>query len=345
MPITPMSNSGLPSFQDAMDSNELKSASGVCTNTPEFAQMLNSSIERLMYRGDWQGTVLPIQLTVQRGIVTMPRQVGAVRYINVAHRYVPIQNSTYQFLPWQWNQRRCCDWFGGWYNNSMPMLTGYGTSCVAAQPPTSTCVLMIQGIADDNGATLQFFGTDPSGNALRTDNGDGTFSDGISLTLNLPFTVGTVLVGNLARVIKPRTQGPVSLFAMDTTSGVQTPLATYDPGDTNPSFAQYKLHASCCCSPTQPQWTAVAFVKLKFIPVVASTDIVMIPNLHALALFIRGWRYQDSGDREMALAYQADAVKELNLQMFDQTPDDQIPIDINPFGTATPSYAGIGRML
>jgi hypothetical protein len=219
----------------------------------------------------------------------------------------------------------------------------YGQSPVFAQPPTTTCVLQIQGIPDDTGAVIQFFGTDPSGNALRTDNGDGTFSDGISLTINPPTTTGTVLVGNISRVIKPVTQGSISLFSLDQVTAVQTALAIYDPGDTNPSFAQYVLHAACC-NPSVT-WSAVAQVKLKFIPVVADTDLVLIPNLHALALFIKGIRFAEAGDRANALAYQADAVKELNLQYYDVVPDQQIPIVIQPFGSAQPWRSGIGRIL
>lgn len=344
-PLTPADNSGLPTFQQAMDSNELVNASGVCGNSPEFAEMVNNATDRLMYRGDWPGTRLPIQLNVTKGLVTFPRQVGTVRYLNVAKRYVEVANGLYNFLPWSWNQRNCCDFFGGWWDHVTPILTQYGTSCTFAQPPTSTCVLQISGIPDDTGAILQFFGSDPSGNALRTDNGDGTFSDGIKLTLNQPFTIGTDLVQFVGRCIKPVTQGSVSLAAIDTTSGVTTPLAVYDPGDTNPSFAQYNLHSGCFCCPTQPTWSAVAMVKLKFIKVVAPTDLVLIPNLHALALFIKGQRYQDSGDRKNGLEYQADAVKELNLQLADASPDEQIALNINPFGTAYPARAGVGRLL
>jgi hypothetical protein len=89
----------------------------------------------------------------------------------------------------------------------------------------------------------------------------------------------------------------------------------------------------------------VALVKLKFIPVVADTDLVMIPNLSALALFLKGMRFAEAGDRQNALLYQADAVKELNLQLADISPDEQTPIRISPFGTADPWRAGIGRIL
>lgn len=343
IPLTPADNAGLPTFAQAKGSNAIKTAVGSCENQDDFRQYLNDATERLMYRGDWPGTEVPLHVTVKRGVVTFPRQVGSVRKINVTRRYFPVWNDMYAFLPHQWNHGDCCGAFLNWIDPLSPSMTAYGTSCTFDQPPTSTCVLQIQGIPDDTGAVFQFFGIDPQGNALRTDNGDGTFSDGISLTLNQPFTMGTDLVKFVGRAIKPVTQGPVFLFALDTVTSIQTPLAVYDPGDTNPSFAQYNVHAACC-NPTVT-WSAVAMVKLKFIPVVADTDPVLIPNLHALALFIKGIRFGEAGDRGNALAYQADAVKELNLQYADISEDAQIPIQISPFGTANPSRAWIGRMM
>lgn len=340
--LTPVENSGLPTFADAKNSFEVQTAVGSCNNQDEFRQRINDATQRLMYRGDWPGTQLPLHLTVQRGVVTLPRIVQSVRWINVTHRYVPVWNGTWEFLPHSWGFGSCTGQFTGWLDPRAPSLTAYGTSATFAQPPTNTCVLQISGIPDDTGAILQFFGTDPSGNALRTDNGDGTFSDGISLTLNQPFTVGTDLVKTITRVIKPTTQGQITVNALDTLSGAQTALATYDPGETNPSFAQYVLHAACC-NPTVT-WSAVAMVKLKFVPVVADTDLILIPNLHALALFIKGVRYAENNDRANALGYQADAVKELNLQFADTDPDNQVPIKINPFGTAEPWKRAIGRM-
>lgn len=341
-PLPDAGNAGLPTFAEAKDNNAVTTAAGVCGNTPEFAQYLNDAVRRLMYRGDWPGTIVPLHITVKRGIVTMPRQVGSIRKINVTNRFVPVWNDMYQFLPWNWSNGQCCGVWQDWLDPMAPGMTQYGSAVCSDQPQTDTCVLQISGIPADFGAIIQFFGTDPSGNPLRTDNGNGTFSDGIKMTVSA-LTSGVPLVKFISRVIKPITQGPINVFAVDTLTGSQTALAVYDPGDTNPSFAQYNLHAACC-NPAVT-WSAVAQVKLKFIPVVADTDLVLIPNLSALALFIKGMRFADAGDRANSLGYQADAVKELNLQMADSSPDDQIPIQINPFGSASPWKAGIGRML
>ena len=77
----------------------LKNIVGVAVTTPKFLEFLNEATRRLLRRGDWSGTVLPVCLYVTRGTVTWPRYVGQVRKINVCHRALPMRNLWYQFLP------------------------------------------------------------------------------------------------------------------------------------------------------------------------------------------------------------------------------------------------------
>ena len=287
--------------------------------------------------------LFPLQISVTSGVVTFPRIVGSIRAFNLCRSGIPVYGQWYSFLNHYWNRGTCCGPWQGWIVDQSPRLEQYGTGVQFAAIPTSTCVLKIYSTVDDNGAIVTFFGTDPNGNALRTDNGNGTWSDGFQFTLNSPFAVGTVITGNISRVIKPVTQGPIQVSALDTVTGIETPIAAFDAGDTNPAFAQYRLHARQCATPA-PTFQSVALVKLKFIPVVSPTDVVMIPNLDALAIFVKGIRFQDQGDRVNGLGYQADAVKELNLQLSDNLPDHQIPVKVNAFGTASPWRSGIGRL-
>lgn len=336
------SNSGLPTFAEAKASDDLATVAGSCTNSDEFRQLLNNATDRLLYRGDWLGTVLPIHLTVSQGVVTFPRVVGSVRHLNICNQGIPVWSGWYSFLRHYWSHGNCCGAWQGWLGPEAH-LEQFGRGVQFAAIPTDNCVLKVTGIPADDGAVIQLFGTDPAGNPLRTDNGNGTWSDGISFTLTQPFVVGTQLVKQLTRAIKPITQGPVTVSSLDQVLGTETPIASFDPGDTNPSYAQYKLHVRHCTTPVSI--TAVALVKLKFIPVVVDSDPVLIPNLHALKLFMQSIRFENSGDRNNAKAYQIDAVRELNLQLNDVQPIEQIPIQINAFGTASLRRAGIGRVI
>lgn len=338
--LPPADNAGLPTLAEAKVSG-LRNVSGTCTNGDEFLRLVNSATKRLMYRGDWPGTELPMVVSVKRGVTTFPRVVGTIRALNICNHPVPIFGDWYRFLPYQ---RNCAGLFGGWrgWIGPRPAMTTYGRSCTFDVIPTDTCVVQAYGITDDAGKVIVIFGKDASGNDLRTDNGDGTWSDGVSLTIGPPFVPSALFIKTITRVIKPITQGNVQLIAMDVVTTTQTTLANYEPGETNPSYAQYQLGVPC--TPVI-NINAIALVKLMFIPARVDTDPILIPNLEALSLFIQGIRFEEAGDRTNAKLYQADAVKELNLEMADQEPEDQLPIDVNPFGTARPSRAGVGRVI
>ena len=339
-------NAGLPTFQQAINNTALQTAAGNCSNTQDFADKLNDAIQRLMIRGDWPGTILPIQLTVSAGVVTMPRIVGSVRAFNLCHGGIPVQGVWATFLDHFWHRGNCCGAFDNWLDPHPKKLVQFGTGVQFAAIPTGTCVLKVYCAPQDNGSIVQFFGLNATPVAITTLNPlTNTISDGISITLSSPFVVDTNLVSSISRVIKPITNAPIQVSALDTISGVETPIAAFDAGDTNPSFAQYKLHTGLTqCTTPPPTFQSVALVKLKFIPVVAPTDLITIPSLAALTMMVKAARFQDAGDRENFVAYQADAVKELNLMLADVSPDWQIPINVNPWGSASPSRSGIGRL-
>lgn len=341
----PSQNSGLPTFAEAKADRGLRTIAQVCNNSDDFKSLLNEATKRLMDRGDWPGTELPIQINVSGGVVTFPRIVGTVRALNLCRSGVPVYGDWYRFLNHEWRHGTCCGQWQALCSGSPVVMTQYGTGIQFAEIPSSTCVLKVYSVQQDNGAIIQFFVTNPQGQPLTTTSSDGlTISDGISITCNQPFTVDTNLVANIGRVIKPLTNGPIQVSALDTVTNIETPIAAFDAGDTNPGFAQYRLQMNQCISP-QPVIPAIALVKLKFIPVVADTDPVLIPNLYALKLFMQGIRFGEAGDRANALGFQADAVKELNLEMDNVLPAENIPITMNPFGSALPSRAGIGRLL
>lgn len=337
-------NAGLPFFSDAIANTSLQTAAGSCSNTSDFADKLNDSIQRLLIRGDWPGTILPIQINVQKGVVTFPRFVGSVRAFNLCHGGIPVFGSWFTFLDHFWHKGNCCGVFQNWITNRSPRLEQFGTGVQFAAVPTSTCVLKVYSTPQDNGQVIQFFGLDPSGNALVTTTSTA-ITNGISITCNQPFTVDTNLVASISRVSKPVTQGPIQVSALDTTTGVETPIAAFDGGDTNPSFAQYKLHTFQCGQTPTPTFPAVALVKLKFVPVASPTDMIPIPSLAALGMMVKAVRFQQDGDRANFLGYQADAVKELNILLGDTLPDYQVPIQFNAFGSASPGRHGIGRLV
>jgi hypothetical protein len=340
-PIIPAGYAVFPTLQ-AIQGGPIADIAGVCATQTSFVSYINQATNRLLYRGDWRSTTFPIQLNVMKGVITFPRIAGTVRAINICKRGMPIFGQWFRFLDHYWRGRDCWGWWHGFLGET-PSMTEYGYSPIYAAIPTNTCVLQLQGDPTDNGAIIQVFGTDPSGNQLLTSTGTG-FVDGLSFTLGQPFVVGTQLIGSITRVIKPITNQYVEAFALDTASGTLTQLANWEPSNTSPHYAQYKLEGGPWCT-VQTPIPAVALIKIKFVPVVVGTDPVLIPNQDALKLMVQAIRFEESGDSANGAAYIAKAVHELNLQLADQVKEEDIPVFVNAFGSATPGRAGIGKVI
>ena len=173
----PVSEIQTPRFQQA---------SGYCTNTAAFFEMVNACVDELIVRGDWTDTVIPIRVCIKSGCVTWPRYVGAVRKMNSCrHGIINMRNVWYEFLDFG-GPRHIHAWQGwlGHERNALAQAKAptyndiYGPNCTVRVYPA---------VNEDVGATVQIFGIDNNGQPLTTDNGDGTWSQGIKNTEASPF--------------------------------------------------------------------------------------------------------------------------------------------------------------
>jgi hypothetical protein len=322
---------------DAKQDSELVSASGVCGDSRAFVDRINSAQRNLLPRGDWVGTVVPIQFCVRGGCLVMNRYVQRIDKLNICNHALPIGNLWYNFL--DLNQWRCGGFSG--MLGPEPVMFAEGWS------PTYNSVFgdgrLIRAFPrthEDVGKTVRLFGVDNGNQPLRTNNGDGTWSEGIAITLALPFGSTSVYVRRIDRVVKDVTQGQVLLYAYDPAKDVMEDLAIYDPGETSPSYAKYRLElghmtgcsapgtVSSCCSVK----SVVALVKLKFIPARFDTDLIFIDSLSALTLEVQAVKRQASGDIEGFREFQALAINQLNREIEEVFPDSQAAVSNAIFG-------------
>jgi hypothetical protein len=313
---------------------------GVCATSAQFMARTNEAVERLMTRGDWSGTLTPIHTCVRQGCVVWPRYVGAVRKINVCNYPIPIRNLWYDFL--EYKNRSM---WGGWCGAEARMIGQQQASAFSDIYGDGRFVRAYVTARADIGKTIRIFGEDNNGQVLRTKNNDGTYSDGILLTFAAPFVSTTDYVRRIDRVIKDVTQGDVRLYAYNPTTDILEDLALYSPGETVPTYSKYQLHArtwpnstapsqqGTCC----PTMSVVALIKQRFIPVVGDTDLVQIDCKAAIKLMIQAIRYEENADRATARGFEQDAIRELNLQLRDDFPEDQTTIEVDAF-----SGTGIG---
>lgn len=336
-------------FNEAKGSQELSDVSGVCGTGDKFKNYLNQATRVLMKRGNFWGTVSKLGVCVYNNCVTWPREVGSVLATNVCGHWVPNGNSWYNFLPLSTQ-----DFGNRGFNFSGGCCRGNAEFVNSGQSPVFNNVSCNQNYyiraypqaRADIGKTITIFGTDFNGQAIRTNQPDGTWTDGVVLTLDVPYVSTPFQVRHIERVIKDVTQNVVRLFQYDAINDVLLPCAEYQPTETSPAYRESRLQGVATnCSVNGGLKRIDALVKLEFIPVVADTDRVLIDDLDALAMMMQSIRYKNSGDAANAIEFEKMAIHELNLGLENKIPKDQLQIQIAAFGSAMPSRHGVGRII
>jgi hypothetical protein len=321
--------------------------SGTCAGSDDWYQMLNDATRQLMRRGNWWGTVKRFTGCIYNGCITWPHYVGTVLAINRCGRSAPPKNQWYDFdavLPehvrhWNHNQSFLCA--------HDLALVDHDTSPVFNQIPCNTNRFLQFYITQptDAGKTITIFGVDGNGLEVLTTRSDGTIQPGIILSLAIPFVQTPILFRRIDRVIKDITDGPVYGYQFDGTNTF--PLATYSSGETLPDYRSNKLLTSSCTTTNCQQWPSKisAFVKLEFVEARRPDDLILIDNLDALAVAMQSVKLGDAYDSAGAETMMVRAVHELNIDLRNKLPIDQVPVRVKVFGTADLHKRGIGQLM
>jgi hypothetical protein len=330
-------------------SSTIVNIAGKCGSSFEFASLINEATRKLLRRGDWVGTVTPIQICVSKGCLVMPRYVQSVRKINTCHSKLPVGNLWYNFINARdWQGGRWGGFGGDWWRGARDCgaLAAQGQACCYNDiPGDGWLVRAYARCQPDYGQVIQIFGVDNGNQPLRTDNGDGTWSDGVSIVLgssgaNPNYGSTAVYVRRIDHVVKPQTQCQVMLYAYNPTTNALFDLAVYDPGELTPTYTRYQLNFGHtpfglnqgCCGPVN---SVVALVKLRFIAAQFDSDLVIVDNLDALKYEVQSVRAQEAGDLQLAKGYETAAIAELNRDLQDNFDEDTFSASNEVFGGAT----------
>lgn len=315
-----------------IQTNAFQSASGFCTTSDDFIDLTNQVIPRLLQRGDWPGTTMPVRVCVRDGCVTWPRYVGQVRKLHSCRGNIPVRSLWYEFLDYQ-GTRRLHEW-GASQGRERQMINQFQSSVYNDIYGSNCYVRLYADLTADVGTTCTIYGTDTNNQPLQTLNIDGTNSMGLTITVQIQAGIGgqayygqtSIPIGRIDRVACEQTQGMKRLYAYDAVQDAMFDLAVYEPGETSPSYIRAQLDGErrgtqCACGQT-PQ-TVIALVKLKFVPVVTPTDgLIFLDGAQGALLHgFRAVKREETGDLAGAKGYWAAAIEELNRQLEDFDPD------------------------
>lgn len=336
---------------------------GVCPDSSQFAEFVNEAVERLMTRGDWAQTLVPIHMCIKGGCVTWPRFVGSIRRMRICGNPVPVTNLYSTYL----ERDNWPNWFdfpniGSWGNlgngswgslgrsyNLQSIIDGankVGYYSTYNDPPTGETryIRAYPQFPEDIGKIVTIYGKDENGQPLvtKTTDSDGnvTYPLGAQITIANPFGSTAVPVqGPIDRVlIEEGTVGRIWLYAYDPVADSLFDLAVYQAGETNPTYERMRIPSCGTSTAGSCSRSVMALVKLKFIKVVNNDDLILIPNIGAIKTMYQAIIFEDANDDERSARYEARAIRELNLQLRDQYPDEQTSVSVEPFNSV-----GIGR--
>lgn len=324
---------------DCKNNKTLATVANVSASSTTFTDYINEAVRELMSTGDWWNTVVKAMLNVYDGCVTWPRWVGSLRALTTRGGSARIYDRWYTFVPidrseWGWLR----DWRSGVWHGEIHVEND-GTTPVFNNVPcgASNYLQVYRRLAADNGKTITFFGLDANGQPYSE---TVTLDDGIPAA---PYIRTSKAFQRIDQVTKDVTSGIVDVYQYDPINNVLLDCAHYAGGETTPDYQHSRIRGGLagCCNGAR---TVTLLAKQQFVPVVANTDIVQIDNLEAIGTMIQSLKCRVASDPDGAVKFKLLAIKNLNNQLRDHFPDDQIPVQVNPFGTAHPARHGIGRM-
>ncbi len=277
------------------------------------------------------------------------RWTGTILSTNIGGANRPIMNKWFEFMPL--TSSDCLGWGGG-RNSGNVTVVDDGVSPVFANVPCGNplYIRVYTRLNTDIGKTLTIYGINEFGQPLMSRDQLGNWYEGENVTTVQGFIQTSQRFREVTRISKPLTVGMIDVYGYDSTADVLYDMAHYEPSETEPRYRHTSIRGGCgsrgCRTSDGTKAMQVTFLaKLKFIPVVLDSDIVQIDNIAALKFMIQSLRSSENGDIDSSAKLETQAIHELNRQLAEKLPLNQIPVRVEPFGTALPAYAGIGQII
>jgi hypothetical protein len=319
-----------------VQNSSVANVAGVNNTDPQFAQLVNDSVEQLMDIGSWWGTVQPLLGCVYDSVVVWPIKVDAVLGIDILRHPAKLENHWFHFVPMDERHR---EWALGYHQGHRPRVEFEGTTPLF-YPPSSTNPMTMQFTCDnpiDYGKTVTVYGVDTNGHEVFATRPDGSSQRGIVLTLATPNVQMPVALQAVTSIVKDITSGTVRAWSVAPVTNVLTMVGYYRAGDTSPQYLYSRM-------PNYAQ-SISALVKIGFQPVNQASDILSLDCLDAIKCQVQSIKARDAGDPEKSLFYEKMAIRRLNMQMRTRFPMEQFVFAFRPFGGDTLNKQKVGRMI
>lgn len=271
--------------------------------------------------------LVEVDLDATQGYVTLPRRCEAILGITVQKIPRTPFGRWYSFVPGGPGEITSAEYGGP----DLVLDKGDDYPIYRDSPYTSFRIrAKVPNAADrDIGNYLLLKGTDTDGNPVHGADG----SEGISLNLTASENTTTQYFSKLTSVLKPLTNGYVTLWAVDA-SGNETQIGDYEPGETNIKYRRYVVERADDSEVASVR----ALCKRRYVPVLSESDDIIPENMGALKLGLISLKYEDTNDLERATEYFTKALSLLNAELKEQRGSQFNTVRFSPHGF------GLGRI-
>lgn len=321
---------------DARNSIRIQNVAGKCSDTAQFADLVNRACEKLIKRGAWFGTEVLARFCVYGCRVVWPRYVSTVRAARFC-RYgeIEIKNNWYSMLSWPMCSAN--NWRVG--GSGTIIMSDGGLVPTFRDITGNTGKFLRYHIvkATDIGKDITFYGKKYGDQPLQ-EQVDGAWENGLTLTSATPIAQTTTLVTKITQIVREATEGMTYLYQYDPTTTDLIMLGQYEPNETHPQYRSSIINGiGAIPGYTDDNGQCVrqieALIRLEFIPATNDRDFLIIDDFDALALAIQSLKFQEANDYENAQKYLGLAIAELNFESRNKNPDDQFVVQANAMGS------------
>lgn len=318
---------------------------GACPTSPQVLTIINECTQRLITKATWWNLQRKIRFYTTNNTVTLPREVEKVLMVTAEGSPARAFHQAYEFL--EGGPGELCPG-GGVDRDLIDMGDGWPTffDIPAANTTTTT---------DGGPCRLAAFSTETADTSLNlTIWGVDTYSADICGTagtpgVTLPITrwqggvEGTIKEPELSEtpnavttqsfkeitgVAKPVTLGHVCLYTFEPTTHRMYFLSKYHPDETRPSYRRYRI----LCPGLSDHSNINCLVKLRYVPMIRDTDVLLIQNLGALKLMAAAIREENDRNLQLAEGYEQRAYRALNEEQQSKQNHDIIMQVADDFG-------------
>jgi hypothetical protein len=283
------------------------------SNPKKVFRWLTDAVELLAQKGEIDPLVGWVDLCVDSGCVTLPREIETVLACNIGGRPALGHDQLFSFHlngPGDFNKR--CDYTWDDVGN---FCTYRDIKCPAK------LVAFLDDVADQ-GSVLRVFGYDDQNKPLRSFV-NGAWEDGYRVPTIFGYALPEVsapVISRITGIVKDVTSGNVRLSSFDSSTTSGTLIGVFEPDETVPLYRRIKVSRGC-------GWVRLHYRK-RTAEVRSAKDRILLHSRPALILALHALKFYRDSDLANGNAYEANATRLLTERESTLTGVAGLPIQV-----------------